>query len=192
MTHYVALLRGINVGGNNIIKMPDLKASFAALDLREVTTYIQSGNVVFEATETKPSTLAARIEAGLSERFGYQSRIVLRSHGQMRAIVGKAPAGFGKQPEMYRYDVVFLREPLSAPEAMRDIPLREGVDQAFAGDGVCYFARLISRATQSYMSRIVGTPSYKSMTIRNWNTTVKLLALLDARVTPARTRSPDP
>ena len=75
---------------------------------------------------------------------------------------------------------------------MRYIPLRDGVDQVFAGEGVCYFARLISRATQSYMSRIVGTPNYKSMTIRNWNTTVKLLALMDARVTPARTRSPDP
>jgi len=192
MTQYVALLRGINVGGNNIIKMPDLKVSFAALDLREVTTYIQSGNVLFEAAESRPSTLAERIEDGLSERFGYQSRIVLRNHRQMRAIITTAPAGFGTQPDLYRYDVVFLREPLTAPDAMGGMPLREGVDQAFAGDGVCYFSRLTSRATQSYISRIVGTPNYKSMTIRNWNTSVKLLALMDARATPARTRSPGP
>jgi uncharacterized protein (DUF1697 family) len=82
---------------------------------------------------------------------------------------------------LYRYDVIFLREPLSAAEAMQDVKTREGVDQAVAGDGVCYFARLVSRATQSYLNRIVALPVYQSMTIRNWNTTTKLLSLLDAR-----------
>ncbi len=66
-------------------------------------------------------------------------------------------------------------------EAMRDLKTREGVDQAFPGDGVCYFSRLISRAAQSYLSRIVALPVYQSMTIRNWNTTARLLALMDAR-----------
>ncbi len=181
MTQYVALLRGINVGGNNMIKMTELRDCFESLGFVHVTTYIQSGNVLFDGRKQSSAKLAAQIEAALSERFGYQSRIVLRAHAQLQAIVADAPAGFGGQPDRYRYDVVFLRAPITAAEAIKEVPTREGVDQVFAGDGVCYFSRLISRASQSHMSRIVGLPSYKNMTIRNWNTTVKLLALMDAR-----------
>jgi uncharacterized protein (DUF1697 family) len=154
-----------------------------------VATYIQSGNVLFEAAEQEPADLTARIEEALAARFGYAARIVLRSHDQMRAIVAGAPAGFGNQPGRYRYDVIFLREPLTVAEAMRQLRTREGVDQAYAGDGVCYFARLASRAAQSYLSRIVALPVYQSMTIRNWNTTVKLRALMDAPAAEPR-RSP--
>ena len=179
MAQYVALLRGINVGGNNIIKMAELRHCFETLGFGNVATYIQSGNVLFEAAQPGPASLSARIEEALSERFGYQARIVLRSHDQFRAIVADAPAGFDSQPDRYRYDVVFLREPLTTAEAMKDLRTREGVDQAFAGDGVCYFSRLASRAAQSYLSRIVALPVYQSMTIRNWNTTTTLLRMMD-------------
>ena len=181
MAQYVALLRGINVGGNNIIPMADLKRCFEAQGFLDVATYIQSGNVLFEAGAEQPASLSARIEAALQARFSYDGRTVLRSHAQMQAIVAKAPAGFGSQPDQYRYDVLFLREPLSVAEAMRELKPREGVDQAFAGDGVCYFSRLISRATQSNLRLIVMRPVYQNMTIRNWNTTAKLTALMDAR-----------
>ncbi len=63
---------------------------------------------------------------------------------------------------------------------MRVVALREGVDQAWSGTGVVYFARVSARRTQSRMSRIVGTPEYRRMTIRSWATTTKLLGLLDA------------
>ena len=189
MAQYVALLRGINVGGNNLIKMTELRRCFEALGFGNVATYIQSGNVLFEAAERGPADLSARIEEALSEQFGYQARIVLRSHDQMRAIVADAPTGFGSQPDRYRYNVIFLREPLTAAEAMQDLRTRDGVDQACAGDGVCYFSLLVSRAAQSYLSRISALPVYQSMTIRNWNTTVKLRALMDARAEGPR-RSP--
>lgn len=182
MVQYVALLRGINVGGNNVIRMADLKHCFEAAGFGNVATYIQSGNVLLEAGEEPPASLSARIEEALLVRFGYQARIVLRSHAQMRAVVDGAPAGFGSQPDQYRYDVLFLREPLRAAEALQSLKTREGVDQAFAGDGVCYFSRLTSRAAQSYLSRVVMLPVYQSLTIRNWNTTARLAALLDARV----------
>ena len=63
---------------------------------------------------------------------------------------------------------------------MKSVRTRDGVDQAFPGTGVLYFSRLTSRASQSQMSRIVGMPVYQSMTIRNWNTTTKLLQMVDA------------
>jgi uncharacterized protein (DUF1697 family) len=181
MAQYVALLRGINVGGNNIIPMAELKRCFEAQGWLDVATYIQSGNVLFEAGEERPASLSARIEQALLARFKYDARIVLRSHAQMQAVMANAPAGFGSQPDEYRYDVLFLREPVTAAEAMRDLKPKAGVDQAFAGDGVCYVSRLISRASESFVRQIIKAPVYSSITIRNWNTTVKLKTLLDAR-----------
>ena len=173
----MALLRGINVGGVNVIRMEALRGCFHALDLAEVATYIQSGNVVFRAS-LRPATLRRRIESTLAATFGYEGRVVLRSHREMRRIVAGAPAGFGGDPSRYRYDVVYLREPVEASHAMPSVRTREGVDEAHAGEGVIYFSRLIARAGQSYLSRLVATPVYQDITIRNWNTTVKLLAML--------------
>jgi uncharacterized protein (DUF1697 family) len=181
MTQYVALLRGINVGGNNPIKMSELKACFEAQDFHNVASYINSGNVLFESTERSVAKLAARIEEALEKIFGYKSWVALRSHEQQRAIVEKAPHGFGGDPATYLYDVIYLKDAVSAPEVIKDVKTRDGVDAVHAGASVLYFSRLRARVTQSYVNKIVGTPVYQSMTIRNWNTTIKLLALMEAR-----------
>jgi uncharacterized protein (DUF1697 family) len=180
MKKYVALLRGINVGGKNLIRMTELKACFESLGLEDVVTYIQSGNVVFSSAESGVAKLTDRIELSLSKTFNYKSRLVLRSRTQMKAIVAKAPKGFGTDPAKYRYDVIFLKKPLTAARAMKSVTTKEGVDEAYAGTGVLYFSRLISRASQSYLARIIGLPVYQDMTIRNWNTTTKLLELMEA------------
>ena len=188
MTHCVALLRGINVGGKNLISMPALKTFFEAQGLADVATYIQSGNVLFTSNE-QSSVLAARLEPELSKVFDYNASVVLRSQQQLRGVVDGAPAGFGAQPALYRYDVIFLKDPLSAAEALPSVTAKEGVDQVFAGKGVIYFSRLVERAAQSYLSRLVSKPVYKNMTIRNWNTTTRLLELVAARGRPAPRRA---
>jgi len=99
----------------------------------------------------------------------------------VKKAVEDAPRGFGEDQAHYRYDVIFLRPSVSESEAMESVSTREGVDQVWAGDGVLYFSRLTEWATQSRLSRIVGLPVYQEMTIRNWNTTTKLLALMDSR-----------
>ncbi len=181
MPRYVALLRGINVGGKNPIPMPALKATFEAEGFDDVRTYIQSGNVVFAAPSSSVVELTRRIEPMLAKAFDhYDASVVVRSTGQMRSIVDRAPDGFGVEPATYRYDVTFLKAPLTAKAAMKDVPTREGVDRLWAGTGVLYSSRLISRASQSRLSRIVSMPVYKNMTIRNWNTTTKLLQMLEA------------
>ena len=174
---YVALLRGINVGGNNLIKMSALKACLEAAGFGDVVTYIASGNVFF-TTSSERSALTAQIEKILTATFHYPSSVVLRTRKQMSDIVERAPNGFGKNPAKYRYDVIFLKEPLTANAAIKNVPTKPGVDEAHAGSGVLYFSRLISKATQSKLGKIVGTPVYQSMTIRNWNTTTKILALM--------------
>lgn len=179
-TRYVALLRGINVGGRNPVAMADLRATFESAGFGAVATYIQSGNVVFE-TGAPRAGLERDVEEVLERRFGVPLVVVVRSHLQLRGIVRAAPGGFGAAPDAYHSDVIFLRAPLTSRQAMRVVALRDGVDQAWPGTGVLYFARRSDRRTQSRMSRIVGTPEYRQMTIRNWATTTKLLALLDQR-----------
>src|SRR3954451_14113416 len=76
---YVVLLRGINVGGNNLIKMTELKACLESRGFRDVTTYIQSGNVLFSAPASKPADLASRIETLLTRTFDYPSSLVLKT-----------------------------------------------------------------------------------------------------------------
>jgi uncharacterized protein (DUF1697 family) len=179
MSRYVALLRGINVGGKNLIKMADLKASFEKQGFRDVVTYIQSGNVLFTSAESGSEKLARRIEAVLAATFNCGGSVVLRSRKQMQDIVERAPNGFGAQPAKYRYDVIYLKAPLSASMAMKSVLTNPDVDEARAGIGVLYFSRLISKASQSRLSRLVSLPIYQSVTIRNWNTTTTLLRLMD-------------
>jgi uncharacterized protein (DUF1697 family) len=177
---YVALLRGINVGGRNIVPMAELRDAFETAGYQSVRTYIQSGNVCFESN-APGGLLESDLEAMLERRFGVPLVVMLRSHAQLRRIVARAPKRFGAQPDTYHSDVVFLKAPLTPPSAMRVVKLRDGVDQAWPGTGVIYFARLSARRTQSRMNSIMGTPEYQRMTIRSWATTTKLLSLLDAR-----------
>jgi uncharacterized protein (DUF1697 family) len=178
MARYVALLRGINVGGKNPVPMSALRETFEAAGFEAVRTYIQSGNVLFESDRPKAG-LESTIEVALEERFGVPLLVVVRSHQQLRNVVEKAPAGFGAAPDRYHSDAVFLKAPLTSKQAMHVVQRREGVDQAWPGTGVLYFARLSAQRTKSLMGRMIGTPEYKQMTIRSWTTTTKLLALLD-------------
>jgi uncharacterized protein (DUF1697 family) len=183
MPRYVALLRGINVGGNNLIRMTDLRACFEAEGLEDVSTYIASGNVLFTSGEQSAAALTTRLEKTLAATFAYDATLAVRSLKQMQDVVASAPRGFGQSPEVYRYDVLFLYPTLKSAEILEAVPVREGVDEAHAGPGVIYHSRLIARATQSKLNKLVAMPIYKSMTIRNWNTTTKLLHLME---TPER------
>jgi uncharacterized protein (DUF1697 family) len=176
---YLALLRGINVGGKNIIKMAELKACFEEMKFSDVATFIQSGNVLFRSAAKDKHRLARQIEKKLSERFSYTSVVVVVPRQELQKIVKSAPRGFGSEPDKYRYDVAFLKESVTPAEVLEQVSLKEGVDQAYAGKLAFYFSRLTSRAVQSRLNRIASLPIYQYMTIRNWNTTTKLLALMN-------------
>ena len=105
--------------------------------------------------------MARRIEGALVATFNYRASVVLRTRKQMQDIVGRAPDGFGAQPAKYRYDVIFLKAPLTASVAMKSVLTKQGVDQAYAGSGVLYFSRLISKAAQSQLSKLVSLPIYQ-------------------------------
>ena len=178
MALYVALLRGINVGGKNLIRMPALRDCFEAGGFEDVATYIQSGNVLFRGAGSA-ATLEHRIEKMLTKTFAYQATVVVRSRTQMHSIVEKAPKGFGTDPKAYLCDVAFLKGPLTGGAALKQVSLREGVDEAWAGRGALYLRRLGSKATQSRINRIASLPIYKNMTLRSWSTTTRLLQMMD-------------
>jgi uncharacterized protein (DUF1697 family) len=180
VSRFLALLRGINVGGRNQVRMADLKACFSGGGFTEVATYIQTGNVVFEANGgADAASLTARLERLLAASFGFEIAVVVIEGHRLREIVDAAPPGFGTEPGTYRYDVLFLKPPLTDQAALPMVPVRAGVDDVHAGPGALYSSRLIARASQSRLSRIAGLPIYRNLTIRNWNTTTRLLEMIE-------------
>src|SRR5690242_10121951 len=110
--------------------MADLRAAVEKVGHTDVTTYIQSGNVLFTSSEPR-AKLEAGLETALEREFGFPLVVVVRSHAQLRAVVGDAPKGFGQQPDTYHSDVIFLRAPLTPAKAMKVVKLRDEVDQAW-------------------------------------------------------------
>jgi uncharacterized protein (DUF1697 family) len=156
MSRYLALLRGINVGGNNLIRMPALKTCFEAQGFGDVATFIASGNVLFTARRAGQHGLTRGIEEALSKTFAYRSRVVVRSFEQMKAIVDGAPKEFGARPATHRYDVVFLKEPLTADEAMKSVTAKPGWTGCIRGKG-CFTFRG-SPARRRRASSLVSLP----------------------------------
>ena len=182
MTTYIALLRGINVGGKNIIKMEGLKQVFVDMGFSGVKTYIQSGNVLFQASEGEKLALTRRIEEQLKKQFSADIKTLLLTVEDLVEVVENAPENFGAEPEKFRYDVWFLLPPTVLNDVVSNIRLREGVDFLQAGKNVIYTSRLTSQMGRSYFSKIIQTPVYKNITIRNWNTATKLLELTNERL----------
>jgi uncharacterized protein (DUF1697 family) len=182
----VALLRGINVGGKNIIKMPDLRRIFEELGCIDVTTYIQSGNVLFESKPGKGELLSSSIEEALTRQFNGILPVIVLNRKQLKTVVKNAPPGFGDDPVQYRYDVAFVRPPARAEAILPTVSLEPGVDEAFEGNGVLYFKRLTGCANQSRLPRLTRNAAYGSLTIRNWNTTTQLCRLINSGDTAIR------
>lgn len=177
MTTHVALLRGINVGAKNLIRMPELAGALTAAGYLDVRTYIQSGNILLTAERGEGAVLEEALERVLIDRFELPIRVVVRTRDELAATIAAAPADHGA-PHL-RSDVIFLKHPLTVDQAITAMPaLRDGVDNIAPGPGVIYFSRVDAHASKSRMSKIVGTPNYQLMTIRNWRTTTKLLELM--------------
>jgi uncharacterized protein (DUF1697 family) len=176
MSRFVALLRGINVGGRNKIPMAELADCVRLGGYEDVSTYIQSGNVLFSASG-EPRTVESDLSRLIHERFAFEIPVVVRSDAEMAAVVAEAPTHYGDAD--HRCDVIFLKHPLAAAEAMAAMPPpKEGVDRFAVGPGAVYASRLTARATSSRIGRITASPIYPNVTIRNWNTTRKLHQLL--------------
>ncbi|MBI5230590.1 MAG: DUF1697 domain-containing protein [Coriobacteriales bacterium] len=176
---YVALLRGINVGGANKVDMKQLKAVFEAAGLSAVRTYINSGNVLFTAEADDRAELTARLEKDIRDRFGFAVGVLLRDGDEMRAITEAIPQDWADNKDM-KCDVLFLWEDIDDPAILEQLPYDAEMEDVFYVPGAV--VRRVDRknAAKSKLTRIVGTPIYKRITIRNCNTARKLLVLMES------------
>jgi uncharacterized protein (DUF1697 family) len=180
MNTYLILLRGINVGGKNKMPMAALKLFLEEQGCTNVLTYIQSGNVVVQS-KLDAKKLGQQIEKSLPKKFTLDSSIIkvlILTKKELQKIIDHRPKGFGDQPEKYHSDVIFLMG-VGPDKALSVFDPREGVDKVWPGSNVVYSQRLSAQRTKSRLSKIAASPLYKSMTIRNWNTTTKLLKILE-------------
>ncbi len=180
MKQYALLFRGINVGGKNKLPMADLRAFLTDLGFAGVRTYIQSGNAIVSSRKGA-AAIRSLVERELPKCFSLDSeliRVLVVTVDQLRSVIQHRPKGFGDAPDKYHSDVIFLID-IPVTEAIKVFDPRDGVDSVWQGDGVIYSQRLSAERTKSRLSKIAGTKAYRSMTIRNWNTTKKLLEMLD-------------
>jgi uncharacterized protein (DUF1697 family) len=175
---YVALLRGINVGGKNKVPMADLKSCLESAGLKNVRTYIQSGNVIFESSKKDETKLTEQVEQAIEQRFGFPVVVALFSQPEFEAIAEHTPKDWLKNPE-WKYNYLFLKKPTTSQDALEALgDQKTEIEYVKAGTGVLYQAMSIKLFGRTTASKMIGTPIYQQMTIRNHNTVQKILSLL--------------
>lgn len=174
---YVALLRGINVGGKSQVRMADLKACFERLGFEGVRTYINSGNVIFTAAARDKRRLIRRIEPELEATFGLPIKVLLRTLAEMEALVEALPDDWVNDSTM-KCDVMFLMPQVDEPGVVDRLPANPEIEDVRYVDGAVIWRVDRSNQGRSRMSKIVGTDVYKQLSARNANTVRKLTELM--------------
>ena len=178
MTAIIGMLRGVNVGPHNRMNMEALRALCGSLDLEDVETYVQSGNVVFRSKERNLSTLAKRFEDAFEKKFGFRAPLILRTAAEMRTVIRNNPFAERKEIEPGKFHVIFLTEELS-PEARKQLETTKvGPEEikAHAREVFVYYPNGMGRSKlPPVMERILK----KAGTARNWNSVTNLLEMAD-------------
>lgn len=177
MITYVALLRGINVGGNNKVEMKRLKALFESLGFKDVSTYINSGNVIFSTSSKSMQVLKTKIETALHKEFSFKISVILRNRDQIIKLCKKVPAKWTND-EKLRTDIIFLNDEFNSKSSLKLLNAVPGIDNVLFIDVniVWNYERIYINKTA--MRKFIGTEIYKNMTARNVNTLRKLKELM--------------
>ena len=176
---YVALLRGINVGGKNKVDMGKLKAIFEDAGMRDVTTYINSGNVVFKDNRRKPATIAKALEKAIEADLGFRIGVLLRDLPAIKKLLKALPARWTNDADM-RCDVLFLWEKFDRKDVLQELTIKPDIEDVRYVPGALFWRVDRSNVMKSSLPKIIGTDLYKGMTIRNANTVRKVGELMQA------------
>lgn len=174
MVTFVSMLRGVNVGGHNRVKMPELAELFQSLGFAGVRTYVQSGNIVFSSSAKDTASVEKKIEKALKQRLSLGVNVLVRTRDELRNIVVRNPFT-GKNPD--RLHVTFLaKKPVSVPIEKLNT-LRTG-EEEFAVRGRQVYLFLPngigrSKLSNNFLEKALAMPA----TTRNWNTVTALLEM---------------
>ena len=177
---YVAFLRAVNVGGTGIVSMAAIKEALTALGLADVRTLLNSGNVIFSTRASDTRRLATRVEGALEQHTGLAIKVLIRDHLELQRLVDAIPRSWVDDKTMRTY-VLLLWKELDDRTILDRLPARAGVDELRYVPGAVIWRVDRGNVTKSQMNRIVGTPLYKSVTIRSVNTVRKLVGLTAAK-----------
>ena len=181
MTSYVAFLRAINVAGQKLIKMQDLAQIFAAAGFKNVQTYIQSGNVIFDSRSTNSAALSKKIERTLQQALGYEVPIILRTLAELEALVKRNPFKKIKPGDEVVLFVVFLSNQTKPTPKLPLISIKENLELFEIKDGAAFIvARRKQNGWFGFPNAFVEKELGVVGTTRNWNTVNKIVHFAEA------------
>jgi len=174
---YIALLRGVNVGGNNIVSMAELRWAFERAGFANVSTYINSGNVIFDS-DASEGVIRDRCQDLLSAQFSLSSPLALVSGPVLGDTVANAPSWWNQDPDS-RHNAIFVIPPLTPAKVCAQIGQTDPEIELISWYGpVIFWSAPRATSGRSRLSRIVTRKDiYNLVTIRNANTTLKLAGL---------------
>ncbi len=177
MTLYIALLRGINVGGHKVIKMADLKRVFESIGLKQVKTYIQSGNIVFESEEGI-NFLKDQIQSEIKKEFDFDVPVMLRTYDEFINIIKQCPYEVHSLLEGESVHIAFLANVLSEEESSQLLTFKSELEDCYIDEKVVYlfFKNSIRNSKLMNQFQKLNTPA----TVRNWRTVNKLKAIVES------------
>lgn len=174
---YVALLRGINVGGNNKVDMKLLKETFEGVGMESVTTYINSGNVIFVDMKHSKEEIQKILEEAILRNFNLDIKVLVRSINDFESIMKNIPESW-KNDKGMRSDALFLWEEIDGKIVLDELKLDSEIDTVIYVPGAILWSLDKSNITKSGMSKLIGTKVYKKITVRNVNTTRKIYEIM--------------
>ena len=175
---FVALLRGVNVGGKNMISMSSLKKSFEELGFKDVDTYINSGNILFTSKESDLRKLEKKIERMLSSEYKLDSKVVVKSYSEMADLVASLPTTWNGD-KAYRFNVMFLRHTIDSKDILKGLePNRDIEEVVVYRPGALLWSSVLCDIGQTTMAKLGNKKPFQEVTVRNLNTTRKLYELM--------------
>lgn len=175
---YVALLRGINVGGNNKVDMKELKKGLEQAGMLSVQTYINSGNIVFAEDNHGKEELSPLLEAVILKHFDLDIKVLVYSFNDFQQIAASIPEDWTNDKEM-KSDVWFLWDAVDDESVLKNVAIKPEIDRVKYIPGAILWSVDKDQVTKSGISKVVGTRLYKLITVRNVNTVRKLLELME-------------
>jgi uncharacterized protein (DUF1697 family) len=174
MKTFIALLRGINLGNHYKMKMPTLKTMFENMGFETVSTYLQSGNVVFNTSDTDASSLETRIEAAILEEFGYVVPTLIRAHADLQRIIDANPFPNRTLENAINPYVIFLKNPPTTRTL--ELPESEPAEYVF-GELEIFVHYPNGSGTSKLSNNLVERKLKTTASSRNWRTVLALLEM---------------